>query len=83
MTAFLMTIFLSLPSNGAMSSDVPRPAERHIEQQPVQREKVDEVLFEHGQLVLRDWKLLMPNWKPKTTAFASNQPEVAHESSRS
>jgi hypothetical protein len=28
------------------------------------------------ELSMRDWKLLMPNWKPKTTAFAIAEPPL-------
>jgi len=69
MTALITALMLSLTGLPPSKSESPRPLiEIHQSNFIPDHREQKEVLPE--ELSMRDWKLLMPNWKPKTSAFA-------------
>lgn len=69
MTALITALILSLPGLQATNSRTAQPDLHILEIHSVAGNQ-NQGIMRHDELSMRDWKLLMPNWKPKTTAFA-------------
>jgi hypothetical protein len=87
MVAFIVSLVINLHGCAEIPSDSPMRPLIQDRQSCANGDRLTEgmtpsLTISGQEFSMRDWKLLMPNWKPKTAAFAFAKPQTEKNSLR-